>query len=257
MNFQIWENIYPDFDVANKHKEGLGFSGKKYLERSLFAATESLNALKTKKEIPFFHKQRNIDLVIIVSMMLSKPIKKLRILDFGGGFGIAYMNLIENIPGVVDKIEYTVVDNEEVCNLAKSLFRGELPITFLESLPNNEVFDLVYTSSCIQYLDKWKEVLQKLCSLESDHIYFSDFFCALSKSFVTLQNYYESKIPHWFFSLEEFQQELAINKYKLKFKTPTNLERLGQKNLINLTNFPIDLIASQTLNLFFTKDDIN
>ncbi len=255
MNFQIWENVYSNFAAANKNKEGLGFSGSKYLERSLFAATESLNALKTKREIPFFHKQRNIDLAIIVSMMLSGPTKKLRILDFGGGFGISYMNLIESIPRIVDKIEYTVVDNYEVCTLAKRLFHEDLSIMFLESLPKNVDFDLVYTSSCIQYTENWTETLQELCSLESKYIYFSDFFCALSKSFVSLQNYYESKIPHWFINLEEFQQELIRNGYNIEFKIPTNIERLGERNLVNLTNFGNGLIASQAFNLLFTKTD--
>jgi putative methyltransferase (TIGR04325 family) len=256
MSFQIWENVYFDFVTANKHKEGLGFSGKKYLERSLLAATESMKALKTKKEIPFFHKQRNIDLIIIVSMMLSRRTKKLRILDFGGGFGIAYMNLIENIPNVVNHIEYTVVDNFEVCKQAKILFDRESSITFLESLPKKDVFDLVYSSSCVQYIENWKEVLRELSTFNADHIYFSDFFCSLSKSFVTLQNYYESKIPHWFFNLDEFKRELEKNKYGLNFRIPTNLERLGQKNLMSLANFPPGLITSQTYNLLFSKNDI-
>ena len=38
------------------------------------------------------------------------------------------------------------------------------------------------------------------------------------KSFVTLQNYYESKIPHWFLNFNEFNEFMKNNGYKLKLK---------------------------------------
>jgi hypothetical protein len=68
MTFKIWQKSFPDFESASKHKVGPGFNGSVYLERSLQAAEESLKALKSGKQVPYFHKQRNEHLPIITSM---------------------------------------------------------------------------------------------------------------------------------------------------------------------------------------------
>ena len=50
------------------------------------------------------------------------------------------------------------------------------------------------------------------------YVFFADMFLGNIKSFVTLQNYYESKIPHWFLNFNEFNEFMKNNGYKLKLK---------------------------------------
>jgi putative methyltransferase (TIGR04325 family) len=250
MTFKIWQNSFLDFQTANKHKVGPGFSGSVYLERSLQAAEESLQSLKSGQQVPYFHKQRNVHLPIVASMLLNQGDRKIRILDFGGGLGIAYMALVESIPKLVNRVEYYIVENPAVCEIGESLFKSNLNISFSRKIPNNLKVDLIYSSSCIQYIEFWDETLIELCNLGARHILFSDFFSSNSKSFVSLQNYYESKIPHWFINLDDFLKITTSYGYELQFKSFSNLERLGERDLTKLSK---NQINKQSLNLLFSK----
>jgi len=253
MTFKIWQKSFPDFESASKHKVGPGFNGSVYLERTLQAAEESLQALRSGQQVPHFHKQRNEHLPIVSSILLSQKSSKIRILDFGGGLGIAYMTLLESIPKLINRIEYYIVENPEICEIGKNLFASNPSITFSCDIPNDLKVDLVYSSSCIQYAQSWNETLSKLCNLGSKYIFLSDFFASNSKSFVSLQNYYDSKIPHWFINLDECLKILISFGYELQFKSFNNLERLGEQDLSKLSDFSENQINKQSLNLLLSK----
>lgn len=121
--FHIWEGSYPGFQSAVAAAKGAGFSGEVYRKRSLQAATECLAALKSDKPIPAFHKQRSTHLPLIVAMMLGDK-EQIKILDFGGGLGIGYMTLAESIPADLKRIEYTIVEMQEVCQSGMDLHAG-------------------------------------------------------------------------------------------------------------------------------------
>lgn len=250
MKFNIWENVFPDYAVANNYRTGPGFSGELYRKKSIQAATDSIMKLQLGIEIPFFHKQRNLNLAMVVGTLLSQR-KKIKILDFGGGLGIGYLTLLESLPLLVDKINYEIVDIPEICKVGNDLFKNDNKINFFSSLEKSEEVDIIYTSSCIQYVDSWKEILNEFSKIQPGYLLFSDLFISKQESFVALQNYYESKIPHWFINLEEFLHELELIRYELQFKILSDIEILGEKNLTNHTNFPKNLILDRTMNLLF------
>lgn len=253
VKFKIWKNSFPDFESASKHKVGPGFNGSVYLEKTLQAAEESLKALKSGKQVPYFHKQRNEHLPIITSMLLSQETGQIRILDFGGGLGIAYMTLVESIPKLLNRIEYLIVENPEICEIGKNLFASYPNITFSCDIPNDLRVDLVYSSSCIQYVQSWNKTLIELCNLGAKHLFLSDFFSSNANSFVSLQNYYKSKIPHWFINLEECLEIFTSVGYELQFKSFSNLKRLGEQDLSKLSDFSENQINKQSLNLLLSK----
>ena len=93
--------------------------------------------------------------------------------------------------------------------------------------------------------------MNEFSKIQPGYLLFSDLFISKQESFVALQNYYESKIPHWFINLEEFLHELELIRYELQFKILSDIEILGEKNLTNHTNFPKNLILDRTMNLLF------
>jgi len=57
-------------------------------------------------------------------------------------------------------------------------------------------------------------------------------------TYATVQNYYGSKIPHWFFNLNEMINAMAAIKYKLLFKSAYIGKRLGIEQPMPQDNFP-------------------
>ena len=93
--FYIWEGVFDNFKKANRFKLGPGFSGKKWqIEQSkIFKICKDCS--KNKKKIPRVYKERNLGLLFVIKKILNKK-KNIKVLDYGGGFGIAYYILKEN-----------------------------------------------------------------------------------------------------------------------------------------------------------------
>ena len=80
------------------------------------------------------------------------------------------------------------------------------------------------------------------------------FFCGNFKnSFVTIQNYYESKIPHWFFSISDLIYEFQKNGYELSLHSEATGKRAGKDNLLPMSNFPKSHQIETTSHLLFSK----
>ena len=249
--FHIWEGIYPDFQSAVADAKGAGFSGDVYLTRSLQAATECLTALNSEQPIPAFHKQRSTHLPVAVAMILGNK-KQVNILDFGGGLGIGYMTLAESISADLDKIEYTIVDVPEVCQSGLHLHAGR-NLMFTAELPTSTKYDLIHAASSIQYIEHWQDLLAKFAAFKPRYILLSDIFAGYIKPYVTLQNYYESKIPHWFLNLVELLEIFSSHGYRLAMKSYATSRRLDAEDTLAMTNFPEDLRLTQTLHLLLQK----
>lgn len=163
---------------------GNGFCGDIYQTRSLQAATECLDALKSNKPIPAFHKQRSTHLPPVVAMMLDNKIK-INILDFGGGLGIGYMTLAESIPEDLKRVAYTIVEVPEVSSIGLNLHSGA--VNYVSNLPIEGSFDLIHAASSFQCVDNWQELVKKFVALEPQYILLSDVFAGFFKTYVTLK----------------------------------------------------------------------
>jgi len=247
--FYIWEGHYDTFQSAASKAIGPGFEGDIYLKRSLIVANECLDALKLGAPIPQFHKQRSTLLPLTVSMMLGHH-ERVRVLDFGGGLGIGYMTLVESILNDLEKIDYTIIENSEVCEAGGNLL-GE--VKYISILPKSNTFDLIHASSSLQYVEHWKDLLEKLTSFNPEYILLSDVFAGDIVTFVTLQNYYESRIPHWFLSLQELLDVMDKYGYRLIMKSYTASRRMNVEDVLPMDNFSETNRLPQTLHLLLQK----
>jgi putative methyltransferase (TIGR04325 family) len=249
--FYIWEGIYPNFQSAMAEAKGPGFNGEVYRERSLQAATESLAALKSGNAIPAFHKQRSTHLPLTVAMMLRDK-ERVNILDFGGGLGIGYMTLAESIPVDFERIVYTIVEVPEVCQSGMDLLVGR-GVRYTSNLPISAKFNLIHAASSFQYIEHWQNLVAKFAALKPDYVLLSDVFAGSIKSYATLQNYYESRIPHWFLNLNELLNTFDNYGYRLVMKSYATSRRLDVDDTLPMANFPEDLRLAQSLHLLLQK----
>jgi len=250
-DFHIWEGVYDSFDDAGFNAIGPGFSGDVYRARSLDVANECLAALNAGRPIPSFHKQRSTVLPPVVSMIHASR-EPLRILDLGGGLGIGYMTLEESIPYAAQNIDYTIVEVPEVCEAGRELLSGR-KVTYLDALPSQGEFDLVHSASALQYMENWPLVIKSLSDFDAKYMLLSDVFSGSIPTFVTLQNYYGSKIKHWFLNIDELLKICLSTNYQLIMKNFVNSRRLDVEDILPMNNFPESHRLDNTLHLLLER----
>lgn len=246
----IWEGTYRSFEDAAADACGTGFSSETHRNRSLAVARECLTAMKAGKPIPQIHKQRTVLLPAVVATLLGTR-ERLRILDFGGGLGIGYLTLLEAVSRAAERIDYRIVEVASVVDEGRRLF-GDT-VAYVETLPAEGSFDLVYTSSAMQYVEDWPRLVASLAAYRADSILLSDVFAGAIPTFVTLQNYYGSRIRHWFLNLDDLLEAFSRTGYTLAMKTCAAVRRLDVESTLRMEHFPATHRLEQSLNLILHR----
>jgi putative methyltransferase (TIGR04325 family) len=247
--FNVWDGIYSSFAEAGA--AGPGFNGGIWRERSIQAAREYLSQIKRGEPLDYSLSQRNALLPVVTAMLLTRE-SRVRILDFGGGPGYGLIVLIDAL-GDTRSIDYDVVDVENICEAGKELFSdGEGPCfhSDLPPLPGAS-FDLVHTSSTMQYIEDWRTMVGLLASYRAPYLAFEDVFVGPFPSYVTVQNYYGSRIPHWFLNFRDFVSEVERQGYELLLRTPCHVKILGRHGPLPMANFSEKYQLSNKSNLLF------
>ena len=247
---KTWGGVYPSFHAATSAVVGSGFYGDVWRTRSLAAASECLEALEAGRPIPQFHKQRSVLLPAVAATMMATR-DRLRILDFGGGLGIGYMVLVEDIPHAASRVDYTIVDVPSVGDERPRLLPWA--VRYMDALSGEEGFDLVYAASALQYVENWRMALGALLDYRADFILLSDVFAGDIPTFVTLQNYYGSRIRHWFWNLEELLEVCSAAGYTLVMKTFTTGRRFALGDTLRMDHFPKTHRLEQSLHLLLHR----
>jgi putative methyltransferase (TIGR04325 family) len=248
--FNIWDGIFPSFDDAEVAAGGSGFNGDVYESRTTAAARECIAALRAGQPLPPFHKQRSSMLPPLVAMLLQGR-DRLRVLDLGGGLGIGYMALLESLPRAAERIDYTVVEVAGICSVGRNLFGSA--ITFLEQLPSSGAYDLIHSSSALQYIEDWHATLRELRGFATPWWLLSDVFAGNIPTFVTLQNYYGSRIRQWFLNFDELMTVIAALGYSLEMRSYVSCRRLDTYDLLPMDNFPSSHRLDQTSHLLLRR----
>jgi len=221
MKNPIWEGIYNNFSEVNR--EGKGFSGELWVKNSCNKIEKikqsTLNGDSSK--ITGF---RESILPVIAGMVMADQ-GFVKILDFGGGMGFTFYPVYLSLPDK-KKFEYHIVEVFNVCESGKSFYEGIPEIKFHSVLPQGN-FDIVNMGSSLQYIEDWKGMLNTLARYKSQYFLLSDLPAGNIPTYVTVQNYYDSKIPVWFFNVSEIIDTLTDLNYQLILKVPYISNILG------------------------------
>jgi len=127
---------------------------------------------------------------------------QVRIVDFGGGMGISYID-VRALCGPV-ALEYTVVETEAVCAAGRSLFAADSAIRFVTSLGQTKRgADIVYVSSALQYVPDPLAALRELAALEARYVLLVNLSAGPIPTYATAQrNVPGSVIAYWFVALD-------------------------------------------------------
>ena len=250
--FNVWDGVYASFDGAPS--VGDGFAGSIWRERSLQAARNEANKLTNGRTLDYSLRQRNAILPVVTAMLLSRQ-ARVRILDFGGGLGTAFMVLKYAIGNEIERVDYHVVEIDGICRAGRDLFGSGIGPAFESELPAQGGFDIVYASSVMQYIEDWRGAASRLAGYGAPYLLFGDVFIGSFTSFVTLQNYYDSRIAHWFINEDEFITEIRSQHYNLALRSTCDACIFGVYGRLPMDNFPVELRLPHTAHLLFAKLD--
>lgn len=210
-DFHIWEGVYESFDEVPII--GDGFESDTWVSRSLEKIEEILKLSKENGSQLY----GDSPLYIIAADLYAKN-KRVKILDFAGGMGNSFVPLFSVLPDS-KCIDFTVVEGEKNTIAASKVFFNDSRIKFLTKLPDDDNYDIVHISSSLQYIDTWQSLLKSLSSYEAKYFIFTDLPAGdIVNTYVSAQNYYESKIAHIFFKLADVVDVMKKNYYELIYQ---------------------------------------
>lgn len=248
--FYIWEGSFKNFKDVRLKKNGIGFNGKYHLNNIKKEYEQIDKQVKQNKKISIKLTNRIKFLLPSIKKILKEK-NKIKILDFGGGYGLAFFYLKQELRKDIEKIEFDLVDMPKITNIIKN---KNCKFNIFNEIKKKN-YDLIFTSSCIQYIPKWKLIIKAFCKLKPNNLLFLDLFAGNIKNFVSIQNYYDSKIPQWFLNYDNFILELKKNNYQIKKKIINQSYRLNKKCFLDMNNFNKKLRLKHTLDVLFTRNE--
>jgi putative methyltransferase (TIGR04325 family) len=176
--------------------------------------------------------------------------KECKVLDFAGGNGFIYYVIR---PYLFNKknIFWYVVDNAALADIGKKYKKEDDNIFYNTELPENQnqIFDIVFISSALQYISNYKMVLMNLLAYRPIYLMLTNLISGDIPDFVTCQNIYGTETPCQFLNFRNLVNFLSDNNYDLIYKAPCNESFVGKYN----KNIPEELQIPFTINLIFRK----
>lgn len=165
---------------------------------------------------------------LCISLLCAQTNEMLNILDIGGGFGVAYIELIKRC--VLKNFNYTVCETNTFSQYYQSHpFFKEKNISFLsssEEIKKQHQF-LIFGSS-LQYFEHYAIELKKIIERTQPHyILITHTPVTAHPTFATLQiNMDNKKIPNWIFNIDALIKTFSENSYHCIFKSAIYRENL-------------------------------
>ena len=246
----IWEGIYDQYrDVPS---EGAGFESEEWISRTRQHTASALESLSLQAngvpcDIPSYHSLSSLTIAL-----LRQHREQLRVLDFGGGMGLAFANLLRTLGEGPPKppIDYLVIDNERICQEGARLFAQIRSVQFRSTLPPDlGNVDIILLGSVLQFVEDYKGVLKRLAALKAPYWLFTFVPTGDIPTFASGQkNVKGSTIPVWFFNFDELREIMRLLGYQLIYKAPMDRQ-------FDMRNFPASHRLSQQCNLLFHYND--
>ncbi|MES2767727.1 MAG: methyltransferase, TIGR04325 family [Bdellovibrionota bacterium] len=256
-NKYIWEGTYKSFSECPG--AGKGYEATSASQRYVDQLKKFLLDNSSLEKDIILKRHRDNHLPVLVATLQAQLSRPIRILDFGGGIGFTYAVLSQCLTDSAN-IDYTILDTEEVCKAGADVFKNNKNLKFVKSISEinvNTNYDVIHFGSSIHYVEKWKELISKLNGFSPKFFLFTDFLGGSFEDFVTTQNYYESKIPVWFFNLNNFKSFFKDIGYNFSFQSTYHPTIFGKEQDMPMDNFPEDQRLKNSVNILFCKKPEN
>ncbi|MEO5374851.1 MAG: methyltransferase, TIGR04325 family [Alphaproteobacteria bacterium] len=257
MTFHIWEGVYPSFaDAPGKVSvtgEGDGgFEGSQWLEKSVRRAVEARDRMRSPRTIKPAALARDYVLPVVAALAHSGD-RPLSVLDFGGGLAISYFGAEAALPAGRSLV-FHCLESEALRREASALFTDYPDLHFHSEFATvPKPVDVVHAGSSLQYVEDWRGVLGLLCGFAPRYLVLADIPASDLETFVSIQNYYERHIRHWFWNIGEFVAAVEANGYQLLYRSNYQGVYLGREGPYPMDNFPPERQLGHSCQMVFRK----
>ena len=101
------------------------------------------------------------------------------------------------------------------------VFQNDERIRFSDTLPRGvEKVDIVHLGSSLQYIEDWRALIGELARYRPHYFLLTDLLAGDIPTYATAQNYYGSKIPCWFFNIQEIISTVAGEGFRALWRPP-------------------------------------
>jgi putative methyltransferase (TIGR04325 family) len=247
-DFYIWEGIYDHFPEDYSDRV---FESERWVNTLKKRSAQLLDELEGDGTISSQTLIHEDPLPPVIGLLASLAPAPIRILDFGGGIGSAFVSLVKSLPAS-DLVEFHILETPAVCRLGREVYKKISNLNFHEKLPQDlKKFDVVHAGYSLHYIKDWRMMLEKYARYEPRLIILSGLNAGDIATFVTYQNYYGSKIPVWFWNVHEIVGALKNLDYDLIYKSLLESSYLGKFQPLPMGNFPPEYRLKRKCNLIF------
>jgi putative methyltransferase (TIGR04325 family) len=215
---KIWKGVFANFNEI-QDTENI-YESERWLESNL---DRSRKVIDNEGHFTYRSKiARDYPLKMAVLAALESKVK-ISVLDVGGGYGKNVMEIQSTFLDIESRIDFYILENSVLIDFYKMNIKLPKNFYFIQNISEIEKLqagiDVLHFGSVIQYFQNLKvELGDILQTSRPKWIVFSDLMAGDIETFVTVQNYYNSKIPFRFVNFEELNKLVGDWGYKLFVK---------------------------------------
>jgi len=215
---KIWKGVFANFNEI-QDTENI-YESERWLESNL---DRSRKVIDNEGHFTYRSKiARDYPLKMAVLAALESKVK-ISVLDVGGGYGKNVMEIQSTFLDIESRIDFYILENSVLIDFYKMNIKLPKNFYFIQNISEIEKLqagiDVLHFGSVIQYFQNLKvELGDILQTSRPKWIVFSDLMAGDIETFVTVQNYYDSKIPFRFVNFEELNKLVGDWGYKLFVK---------------------------------------
>jgi putative methyltransferase (TIGR04325 family) len=203
----VWDGVYPHLKDVPTHRADYG---GELTDEMVSTTTAALAEWRGGAKPYLWHEP-----FALVAGSLAAERGAIRVLDFGGGTGSGYVQLISSLPKST-RIDYLVVDSAEMGQAGRKIFGDDPQIRFAEALPAAGGVDLVYVNGVFPYIEDYRDMMGQLAGLGAAQIFLARLAAGANPTFASRQLNLPGRVfAYWFLNLNEVHQTLAQAGYKL------------------------------------------
>eukprot|EP00210_Caulerpa_lentillifera_P009586 g9143.t1 len=252
----VWEGVFDTFEDAGGDLDA--FDSDIWIQKQqkkILSLHEGIENLNDPSDASI---SRDYPLPLVVAMILTQQ-ERTSILDFGGGMGEQYLELLAKIPDTREKIDYVVIDGSKTIQSVPSVVKKLAHISFYDQITDvpETIFDIVHMGSTLQYIDDWRGLLKTLVEkFKPRYFIFSDLLSGDIPTFVSHQIFYGKRIPVRFHTLSTIISFFKIIGYSAIFRSLLRSRILGNENL-PMDELPESHRLKIAMNICFSRDKIS
>jgi putative methyltransferase (TIGR04325 family) len=209
----VWDGIYQHRRDVPTLNAGADYDVDQRIDEMVKDARRSLRLVHAGTNNVDWHEA----LGVLAGLVHSEK-GRVRVLDFGGGIGHSFIQLLGTI-GATAAVEYQIVELEKMSAAGREFFAHEPRVHFHTEVPVlADGVDIVYLSSVLPYIEDYADLLRSLARVRAPYLLLARFAAGRFPTYAAKQlNLPGQVLAYWFLNTDEIIKILDEVRYSLAY----------------------------------------